>query len=387
METERIYLDYAATAPLLPEANEAMRPWLSGLSGNPSSLHEEGRKAKAAIDTARQDVSDALGCMFAELIFTSGGTEAANLAILGVALANPNREKNRILLGAAEHHSVLHTQTILERLGYHVQLLKVNDIGRVRLDEVDYLLGPDVLLVSVMHANNELGTLQPVTEIVRRAKAHRALVHSDAVQTFLGWNWTTDKLGADLVSISAHKIGGPKGIGGLFVRAGTKIRQVQVGGGQERELRAGTENVAAIVGFAAAVKQVQKMGLTERSEKKRLARAAFLAAMDRNRFKETVTDHLDILPGHAHVRAPGIEAETMLILLDRMGISASSGAACSSGSLEPSHVLVACGYPPLYAKEGLRFTFGPDTTVDEAKRAAQIVNVAANQILSQRAGV
>ncbi len=382
--TSRIYLDYAATTPLAPAALVAMAPWLDEFCGNPSSLYAEGRKAKAAIDAAREKVSSALGSMFAEVIFTSGGTEAANLAIVGAALGNQDHRRKRILMGAAEHHCVLSTQPILEKMGYQVQYLKVDNIARIRMDELEYLLGPDVLLVSFMHANNELGTLQPAMEIGRRARAAGALYHCDAVQTFLGWQWTPEKILADLVSVSAHKIGGPKGVGALYIRAGVKLKPFICGGGQEREMRPGTENVAGIVGFASAVDSVVKGGLAPRSEKRRAARDAFIGAIDRRLFVETVSDRLDLLPGHAHLRMEGIEAETMLILLDRMGLSASSGAACSSGSLEPSHVLIACGYAPQQARKGLRFTFSDSTTTDEAKRAAAMINEAANQIADQR---
>lgn len=382
--TDRIYLDYAATTPLAPEAAAAMMPWLDAQFGNPSSLYEEGRKAKSAIDYARETVSQGLGCMFAELVFTSGGTEAANLAILGAALANADKNRRRVLLGAAEHHAVLNTQYALERLGYQVQLIKVDSVARVRMDELEYLLGPDVLLVSFMHANNELGTLQPAMEIGRRVRQAGALYHCDAAQTFLAWQWTPEKILADLVSVSAHKVGGPKGVGALYVRAGVKIKPVVVGGGQERELRAGTENVSGIVGFGAAVRTILDAGLPQRAERRRAARDAFLGGLSRAYFIETVSDKLDVLKGHAHVRMEGIEAETMLILLDRMGVSASSGAACSSGSLEPSHVMIACGYAPQQARKGLRFTFSENTTTEQAKRAAQICNEAAKQISEQR---
>ena len=382
--TPRIYLDYAATTPLSPAALIAMTPWLDEFCGNPSSLYEEGRKSKAAIDAARQTVSSALGAMFAEVIFTSGGTEAANLAIVGAALGNTDGRRRRILFGAAEHHCVLSTQPILEALGYQVQLLKVDSIGRVRMDELEYLLGPDVLLVSFIHANNEIGTLQPAMEIGRRVRAAGALFHCDAVQTFLGWQWTPEKILADLVSISAHKVGGPKGVGALYIRAGVKIKPLICGGGQEREMRPGTENVAGIVGFAAAVDSIVKAGVAPRAEKRRAARDAFIGGIDRRFFIETVSDRLDVLAGHAHLLMDGIEAETMLILLDRMGISASSGAACSSGSLEPSHVLLACGYPAQQARKGLRFTFSDATPIEDSKRAAQMLNEAAMQIFNQR---
>ena len=344
-----------------------MAPWLAGEYGNPSSLYEEGRRARAAIDEAREVVSGALGCLFAEVVFTSGGTEAANLAIVGAALANEDAARRRILLGAAEHHCVLHTRPILERLGYRVESIPVDRVARVRLDELESMLAPDVLLVSLMSANNELGTIQPVDEVAVLAHRHGALYHCDAVQSLAIQSpkpKTQDR--ADLASYSAHKIGGPKGVGALFVRAGTKVKPLSVGGGQEREMRAGTENVAGIVGFAAARSAILDLQSSP-------ARDHFLDLLTAAGFIPTVPNRADALPRHVHVRLPGVDAETMLIKLDRMGVSASSGAACSSGSLEPSHVLLACGYLAKEAREGLRFTFGPSTSVAEAEEAARVV--------------
>ncbi|HWA82783.1 MAG TPA: cysteine desulfurase family protein [Fimbriimonadaceae bacterium] len=359
----RIYLDHAATTPLLPEVREAMAPWLDREFGNPSSLHEEGRRARAAIDEAREVLSGCLGCLFAEVLFTSSGTEAANLAIVGAALANEDPSRRRVLVGAAEHHCVLHTRPLLEKLGFRVEPIQVDRIGRLRLDTLEQMLGPDVLLVSVMHANNELGTIQPAGEALQLARQNGALFHCDAVQTF-GFPE------ADLITYSAHKIYGPKGVGAIYIKAGTKVKPLAVGGGQEREMRAGTENVAGIVGFAAAVKAMPKAVNST-------ARDVFLERLAAAGFVPTVPDSLDTLPGHAHGRFPGIDAETILIRLDRAGVSASSGAACSSGSLEPSHVLLACGYSEKEAKEGLRFTFGRFSTVADAEEAAaRVINCA-----------
>jgi cysteine desulfurase len=346
-----------------------MLPWLD--AGNPSSLHAEGRRAKEAIDTARETVSDALGCAFGEVVFTSGGTEAANLAVLGVALANPDSTRNRVLLGAAEHHCVLHTQPILTRLGYRVETIPVDRYARIDEGRLRELLSDDVLLVSAMHANNELGTINDVRLIAKRAHAVGALLHVDAVQTFRALPWRISDLGADLVNVSAHKINGPKGAGALYVRAGVKPTPIAVGGGQEREMRAGTENVAALAGFAAAVKLPRGTVAP--------ARDAFEAAVaDLVAF--TVSADVPRLPGHSHFRVPGLRAETLLILLDRMGLAASSGAACSSGAIEPSHVLLACGYSPAEAKEGIRFSFGHQATEDDAQEAARRLRAAIAQI-------
>lgn len=372
----RIYLDYAATAPLLREAREAMLPWLD--CGNPSSLYAEGRAARAAIDEAREVLSSTLGCSFGEVLFTSSGTEAANLAIIGSALASMGGSRRRILFSAIEHHCVLELRPLLEKLGYFVELAPVDCNGILDTSALEQMIGDDVLLVSVMHANNEVGTIQPVKQVASLASGVGALFHCDAVQTFRTVPFTVSDLGADFVSLSAHKIGGPKGAGAIYIKAGVKPQPLMVGGGQEREMRAGTENVAAIVGFAAAVQATADVGA--RAEKMSAARDAFLSSLSDSpalRFSASSPT----LPGHAHVRFARVSAESLLIVLDRTGVSASSGAACSSGSLEPSHVLMACGSTEQEAREGLRFTFGPEVTVAEAEEAANRVSAAVGQVL------
>ncbi len=373
---KRIYLDHAATSPMPPPVAEAMEPWLRERFGNPSSLYQEGRQAKDEIDRAREGLSDALGCLFGEVLFTSCGTEAANMALIGAALANQDPSRNRILLGAAEHHCVLHTAPMLQNLGYQVDLIPVDRNAWINPESIVDLINDTVLLVAVMHANNEVGTINPVDQLVPTAHQAGSLFFCDAVQTFGTVPFKAKELGPDMMSFSAHKIGGPKGAGALYLRSGVKINPLIVGGGQEREMRAGTENVAAIAGFAAAVAKPQN------PEAKRTARDAFLSKLRdlRDDWGSTVSTGTETLPGHAHLRFPGITAESLLILLDRMGISASSGAACSSGSLEPSHVLLACGYSQSEAEEGLRFTFGRGNSVDEAEMAAVIVAEAADQI-------
>lgn len=369
-QVKRIYLDHAATSPLAPEAKSAMLPWLD--CGNPSSLYEEGRKAKAAIDTAREIVSDALGCLFAEVLFTSGGTESASLAILGAALGRKDGRRSRILLGAAEHHCVLHTREILEQLGFLVELIPVDRQGVINLQSLDRALGEDVLLVSVQHANNELGTINPIPQISEMVHRFGAIIHTDAVQSFLKLKgWRVADLGADLVSVSAHKVNGPKATGALYVRAGTKIKSLVGGGGQEREVRGGTENVAGIVGFGAAV----RAHLSRTGEDLDHAIETFTNSLEALGAVRTVPElsPLKIV----HVRFPGRSAETLLIALDRAGVSASSGAACSSGSIEPSHVLKACGYSDTECREGLRFSLGQGTLeqdlVEASERIAKVV--------------
>ncbi len=377
----RIYLDHAATTPTLPEVREAMLPWLSQEFGNPSSLHAEGRKAKETIDAAREVLSESIRSLFAEVLFTSSGTEAANLAIVGAALANEDSRRNRILMSAAEHHCVLHLKPLLERLGYQVDFIPVTHEAQTTPDALQGLLSEDVLMACVMHANNELGTINDIESIGKSVQESGALMMVDAVQTYGTLPIDVNGLPIDLMTMSAHKIHGPKGIGAIWIKAGTKVKPILYGGGQEREMRAGTESVANIVGFAEAVRQVlpNEAGKAQ----KRQSRDAFL-----NTLKEANPEGLALsvredtpqLPGHLHLRFEGLSAESMLIRLDRMGISASSGAACSSGSLEPSHVLLACGYSEQEANEGLRFTFGIHTTLKEAVEAAKIVADAASQV-------
>jgi cysteine desulfurase len=354
-----------------------MRPWLDREFGNASSLHSEGRAARRAIDEAREIVSEALGSDFAEIIFTSSGTEAANLAIVGAAIANTDPKRNRVLFSAVEHHCVLETRPLLEKLGYRVGTIPVDREARTSLEDFEQLIGEDVLLVSVMHANNEIGTIQPIHEVAEIAHRVGALYHCDAVQTFCEIPFRL----ADLISVSAHKIYGPKGAGALYVKAGTKIKPLTVGGGQERELRAGTENVAAIIGFGAAVKWLRANPHVFNAKER--ARDAFVETLRKSenpRLRFSVEDTAKTISGHAHLRVEGLSAESMLIVLDRMGVSASSGAACSSGSIEPSHVLLACGYSQEQAREGLRFTFGIHSTEEEAMEAAHRVEEAAKQV-------
>jgi len=354
-----------------------MAPWLDEGYGNPSSLHAEGRRAKDAIDSAREILSGALGCLFAEVLFTSGGTEAANLAIVGAALNNVGSPRDRILLGAAEHHCVLNVAPILRALGYRVELLPVDREARLDLNALERSLDEDVLLVSCMHANNELGSINPIRQIADLVHRKGALLHTDAVQTFLapGLSWRVADLDADLLTVSAHKLYGPKGAGAIYIRAGVKLKPVQVGGGQEREMRGGTENVAAIAGFGVAVRAADRpVGENLRDE--------FVERLRPHGAAPSLGSWAGVLSGHAHVRFPGIDAETMLIVLDRLGVSASSGAACSSGSIEPSHVLLACGYSLREAKEGLRFSFGRSTTRELAIEAADRVIEGVRQIRS-----
>ena len=341
------------------------------------------------MDLAREAVSSAFGCLFGEVVFTSSGTESANLAVLGPALAARGGRRRRILLGAAEHHCVLHCRPVLESWDYEVVLVPVDSESRYRHALLEELVDESTFLVSLMHANNETGAVSDIARLASVAKGRGALFHTDAVQTFPG-GWRVGEVGADLVSVSAHKFGGPTGVGALNVRGGTPIEPMARGGGQERDLRAGTEPVAAIVGMAAALAARRDV------EPVRNARDLFVSKLVEAGFVPTVSgvgptrDETDkglgsfgtVLPGHAHGRFPGVSAESMLIRLDRLGVSASSGSACSSGSLEPNHVALAMGWTLEEAREALRFTFGHGATLALAEEAARRVILARDEILA-----
>lgn len=377
---DRIYLDHAATTPLLPEAAEAMASWSSAQFGNPSSLHADGRRAKDAVDQAREVFSGAFGALFGEVLFTGSGSEACQLAIVGPILADDrDPRRNRILVSASEHHAVLHTQKLVERLGCRMETVAVDGEGRIRIDNLSQKLGDDVLSVSAMAANNETGAINPLAEIGELVRRHGALFHVDAVQV-LPHRWRPEEWSADMVSAAPHKFYGPKGIGVLYVRGGTPLEAVQSGGGQERNMRGGTENVAGIVGAAVACQAALENG-AEWERAMQSARDAFESCVGDT--VQWTTKGLRTV-GHSHCRLPGIDAQTMLIRLDRRGISASSGAACSSGSLDPSHVLMACGMTHREASEGLRFTFGKGSTVDQAMIAADALTSEASSVLLSR---
>lgn len=378
----RYYFDHAATTPILPEARQAMVEALDRL-GNPSSLHADGRRAKDELDIAREKVATRLGCLFGEIIFTASGSESANLAVIGTALSGLKADHGRreILLSAVEHHCVLETREALEALGFRVSIIPVLEDGRVDLNWLETRITDGVLLVSVIHANNEIGTWQPVATVAQLCHQHGVLLHVDAVQSFLlsevGENggfktWTVTDLGADLVTVAGHKVGGPVGACALYVRAGTGIKPVIAGGGQERDLRAGTENTGAIIGFAAAI------GYLRSSEKLFHLREVLQKSLSELAPVWTVPNEL-AHPGIIHFRLPGVSAESALIRLDQQGVSAASGAACSSGSVLPSHVLKAIGWGAVAAKEGLRFSLSSLQSSDEVRAGGQL----AAQVLAE----
>lgn len=357
----KIYLDYAATTPALPEVTEAMRPYFREMYGNPSSVHSMGAEAKDAVEAARAQVASLIHCQPAEVIFTGCGTESNNYAIKGVAFANRNRG-NHIITTPIEHHSVLEPCRFLKSMGFETTILPVDSTGLVDPDDVRKAITKNTLLVLVMHANNEVGTVQPIEEIGKVTREAGVYFHVDAVQSFGHLPIDVDKLGVDLLSASAHKLYGPKGVGMLYIRPGAKIDQLLHGGEQEEGRRAGTENVPGIVGFGRAV-EVARRDMDEEAR---------ILTLMRNRLIKSILDSIgDVyLNGHLTKRLPNnanfsfdfIEGESILMYLDAEGICASTGSACSSASSEPSHVLTALGIPIERARGSLRLTLGKFTT-------------------------
>jgi len=355
---KRIYMDYAATTPVRSEVLTAMKPYFDKKFGNASSIHKWGRDAKEALDSARATIAKALGCKESEIIFTSGGTEADNLAIVGAAFANREKGKH-IITSAIEHPAVLDTCKWLAKEGFDVTYLPVDKYGLVSQKEVESAIRKDTVLVSIMHANNEIGTIQPIEEIGKICKAKGVLFHTDAVQTFC--HIPIDLTNIDMLSVSSHKIGGPKGVGALFVRTDVRLEPLVHGGGQEHGMRSGTENVAGVVGFATAA----ELGMKEmKTEGKRLAdlRDRLISSVLKIE-NSTLTGHpKQRLPNNASFWFKFIEGEALGLSLDDLGVASSTGSACSSKSLEPSHVLLACGLKAHEAHGSLRLTIGKDTT-------------------------
>lgn len=366
-----IYLDHAATTPLSEAARAAMAPYLDERFGNASSAHAPGREARKGVDEAREQVAAAVGARPDEVVFTSGGTEADNLAIKGAVWHAREQGRDGVVVTAIEHHAVLDPARWLARQGFRVREVGVDEHGVVRLDALAAAVDDKTALVSVMWANNEVGTIQPVAEAARIAHDAGARFHTDAVQAV---PWLNVDAGiADLLTIAAHKHGGPKGVGALIVRRGVKIQPLLHGGGQEREVRSGTYNVAGIVGFGAAA---------EETASNRDAWASTVSPL-RDRLQETLTERIpgvrvnghesERLPNNLHVCIEGIDGEPMILLLDAAGIAASQGSACSSGAAEPSYVLAALGVPRELARGTLRLTLGRGTTEADIDRAADAI--------------
>ena len=368
----RIYLDHAATTPTHPEVVKAMLPFFVDAFGNPSSIHSYGQEARGAVEEARIKVAELIGARSEEIIFTSGGTEADNYALKGAAFANEHKG-NHIITTPIEHHAVLEVCKFLERSGFKITCLPVDKYGLVDPDDVKRVITDRTVLISVMHANNEVGTIEPVEEIGRIAREAGVYFHSDAVQTVGHIRVNVDELKVDLLSISGHKFYGPKGVGALYVRKGTKLVSLMHGGEHEKGHRAGTENVPGIVGLGKAAELAgQEIG----KEAERLARlrdhlvGGLVEKIDHIHFNGHPTRRL---PNNVNVSVDFVEGESMLLNLDLEGICASTGSACSSANLEPSHVLLALGLAPEQAHGSLRFTFGRENTEADAVRVLEVL--------------
>lgn len=373
----RIYADNAATTALSPEVLQDMMPYLTTVYGNPSSMYSIGSEAQKAVELARVDVAEAINALPREIFFTSGGSESDNWAIKGVARALKAKGKNHIITSAFEHHAVLHTCDALKKEGFEITLLDVHSDGLVRPEELEAAIKDTTALVSIMYANNEIGTIQPIEELGAVCRRHGVLFHTDAVQAMGNVPIDVKKQNIDLLSMTAHKLHGPKGCGALYIRQGVRPQILIDGGAQERGMRAGTENVAGIVGLASAVKRA-KATMEQRTEKLTRLRNKLIDSLSKIERSRLNGDREKRLPGNINMCFEGIEGEALLLRLDLMGICASSGSACTSGSLDPSHVLLAIGLPHEIAHGSLRLSFSDETTEEDidyiAKCVPQVVN-------------
>lgn len=369
---KRIYLDHAATTPTHPDVVAAMQPYFFDHFGNPSSMYSYGREAKEAIEKARQSVANTLGALPEEIVFTSGGTESDNFALEGVAFAN-QKKGDHIITSSCEHHAVLETCHFLKKQGFKITVLPVDGFGLVDPETVKKAITPKTILISVMHANNEVGTIEPISEIGKIAHEAGVYFHTDAVQTAGSLPINVNELNVDLLSLSAHKFYGPKGVGALCIRRGTKMVSFLHGGAQERNRRASTENVPGIIGLTEAlriaeaerrVKNERIVGLRDK------LLSGILSRIERVRLNGHPERRL---PNNINISIEGIEGESMLLNLDLKGIACSTGSACSSASLEPSHVLTAMGLPAVIAHGSLRFTLGRSTTEKEVDTTLEVL--------------
>ena len=353
-----VYLDHSATTPLDPEVLEAMLPYLTEEFGNASSVYGLGQRARQAIDQARDEVAAFYGVASREVVFTSGGTEGDNFAFRGIAQRNADRGRH-LITSTIEHDAVLRSAEELEREGFEVTRLPVDRTGLINPADLARALRKDTILVSLMHANNEIGTIEPVAELVRVTRERSdAYFHTDAVQSTGKIPTSVEELGVDLLSMSAHQLHGPKGVGALIVRSGVRLQPQIVGGGHERNRRAGTENVAGIVGLAKALSIAQRDLVKNTDHLTRLRDRLIEGVLDRIPRAELTGHPVHRLPHHASFLFQGVEGESLLLQLDMVGIAASSGSACTSGSLEPSHVILALGYPRERALGSLRLSVG-----------------------------
>lgn len=361
---KEVYLDYAATTPIRSEVYETMKPFLSDKYGNPSSIHHFGREAKVAIEEAREKIAKAIGAKNDEIIFTSGGTESNNIVLKGVTLALSEKGKH-IITSTIEHHSILEPCHFLEKLGFEVTYLKVNKDGILDPEELKKAIRKDTILVSIMHANNEIGTIEPIEELSKIAKEYDIYFHTDAVQTVGHIPLNVDSLGVDFLSLSAHKFYGPKGVGALYIRKGAKLHPLIHGGEQEQRKRAGTENVAGIVGIGKAI-ELACAELDQEVKRLTNLRDYFISEVEKRIPDVYLNGHrIKRLPNNINFSFAYIEGESILLNLDLEGIGVSTASACSSSSSEPSHVLTAIGISKDLAHTAVRFTLGLYTNKEE----------------------
>jgi cysteine desulfurase len=368
----KIYLDHNATTPVYPEVLEAMLPFYKEGFGNASSIHSFGREAKVALEESREKISKLLNADPLEIYFTSGGTESDNLAVKGIAWAN-RKKGNHIITSKIEHHAILESCKFLEREGLEVTYLPVDRYGLADPDELKKNIKKETILVSIMHANNEVGTIEPIEELSKIARENGVYFHTDAVQSTGKIKIDVNSLGVDLLSLSAHKFYGPKGVGAIYIKRGVRLTPLAHGGHHEKARRAGTENVPGIVGLAKALEIANR---DMEKEDKRLKNLS-------ERFFEKITEQIpDVyLNGHPELRIPntlnlsfkGVEGESIILSLDLKGIAVASGSACTSGTLEPSHVLSAMGVPPDLAQSSLRFSFGRSNTIDDIDYVVEVL--------------
>ena len=360
----RIYMDNAATTAVAPQVLEAMLPYFTEVYGNPSSIHSTGRDSRRVVDAARRQVANAIGALPQEIYFTAGGSESDNWAIKGAAFAK-QAKGNHIITSAIEHHAVLHTCQWLEKRGFEVTYLPVDEFGRVSVSDVEAAITDKTILISIMAANNEIGTLQPIAEIGKLAKEKKILFHTDAVQAVGAIPIDVNELNVDMLSMSAHKFHGPKGVGALYIRKGVRVDTFMHGGAQERGQRAGTENLPGIVGMGKAI-ELATANLAENAARETRLRDrlidGIMAAIPDIRLNGHRTQRL---PNNVNISFRYVEGEALLLRLDLAGIAGSSGSACTSGSLDPSHVLLAIGLPHEIAHGSLRLSLGTETTDEE----------------------
>lgn len=365
MDKKIIYMDNAATTPVKPEVLDAMLPYFTEKFGNPSSIYSISSQNKKDITTARETIAKAINTDTANIYFTAGGSESDNWALKATAEAYADKGRH-IITSKIEHHAILHTCDYLEKRGYEITYIDVDEYGIVDLKQLEEAIRPDTILISIMFANNEIGTIEPIAEIGKIAKEHGVLFHTDAVQAFTQVPIDVEEMNIDMLSVSGHKINGPKGIGFLYIRKGVKIRSFVHGGAQERSRRAGTENVPGIIGLAKAT-EIAVGNMKERTAKEIEVRNHIIErVMNEIPYTRLNGDRERRLPNNINFSFQFIEGESMLIMLDSFGICASSGSACTSGALDPSHVLLAIGLPHEIAHGSLRLTISEDTTMEDA---------------------